>query len=64
MRYTEKWKVRLIAPQNEQHRTLQDAVSVLGMTQAVQEPFQPILRQEQLEILAPFPCQCQQTVTH
>ena len=59
------WPVRLVTPQHKQHRTLQDkAVPITGFAEAVQESFQSILGQEQLEILTPFTCQCQQPVTH
>ena len=47
--------VRLVTPQHEQQRALQnEAVPIARLAESVQEPFQPILRQEQLKILAPF----------
>ena len=41
-----------------------EAVPITGLAETVQESFQSILGQEQLEILTPFPDQYQQPVTH
>ena len=52
-------------PQHEQHRALQDeSIPITGLAKAVQESFQPVPGQEQLEILAPFTGQHQQSVAH
>ena len=47
--------VGLVTPQREQHRALEDKkIPVVGLAEALQKSFQPILGQDQLEILPPL----------
>jgi hypothetical protein len=49
--------VREIEPQVEKQRTLQQVmVASRRDREAIQEPLEPVARQDEIEILAPLPC--------